>query len=75
VCPGLKGEDNKYFEGEHMTEELKKAIESAQTEEDKKAVVEKFKDEIKKLQDEELEGVAGGKSDPSQVKFWALGNL
>jgi len=37
-----------------MTEELKKTIESAQTEEDKN------KDEIKKLQDEDLKGVAGG---------------
>jgi len=30
-----------------MTDELKKAIENAKTEEEKKAVAEKFKDELK----------------------------
>jgi len=43
-----------------MTEELKKALESAHTEEEKKAVAEKFKDELRELSPEELEGVAGG---------------
>jgi len=43
-----------------MTDELKKALESANTEEEKKAVVEKFSDEMKELSDEELAGVAGG---------------
>lgn len=43
-----------------MTDELKKAIELAKTEEEKKAVNEKFKDEIMKLSDEELDEVSGG---------------
>jgi len=47
-----------------MTDELKKAIENARTEEDKKAIVEKFKDEIQQLSDEELEEVAGGVNAP-----------
>jgi len=54
-----------------MTDELKKALESAKTEEEKKAVAEKFGDEMKELSPEELEGVAGGC--PSGYKrkvFW-----
>jgi len=43
-----------------MTDELKKAIENANTEEERKAVAEKFMDEIQQLSDEELEEVAGG---------------
>jgi len=43
-----------------LTDELKKALESAKTEEEKKAVVEKFKDELKELSEAELERVAGG---------------
>jgi len=43
-----------------MTDELKKAFENAKTEEEKKAVVEKFKDELQQLSDEELKEVAGG---------------
>lgn len=43
-----------------MTDELKKTIENAKTEEDMKGVAEEFKDEMKKLSDEELDGVAGG---------------
>lgn len=50
-----------------MTDELKKAIENAKTEEDKKVVVEKFKDEIRELTPEELEGVAGGVAGPIEV--------
>lgn len=46
--------------GRNMTEKLKKALESAKTEEAKKAVAEKYKDEINKLSPEELEGIAGG---------------
>jgi len=43
-----------------MSNELKKAIDNAKTEEQKNAVMEKYKDELKKLSDEELKGVAGG---------------
>jgi len=43
-----------------MTDELKKAIDNANTEEEQKAVAEKYKDELQQLSDEELEGVAGG---------------
>jgi len=43
-----------------MTDELKKAFENANTEEEKKAVAEKFQNEMKELSDEELEEVAGG---------------
>jgi len=49
-----------------MNEEFKKAFENAHTEEEKKAVVETFKDEIKELSDEELDGVSGGR--PPKVK-------
>jgi len=43
-----------------MTDELKKAFENAKTDEEKKAVAEKYMDEIQELSDEELEEVAGG---------------
>jgi len=43
-----------------MTDEIKKAFENAKTDEEKKAVAEKFKDEMKQLSDEELEEVTGG---------------
>jgi len=57
----LKGEDNNYFETrEYMTDELKKALSETKIEAEKKAVFEKFQDEIKKLTPEELDGVGGG---------------
>lgn len=43
-----------------MSEELKKALSEAKTEEKKKAAAEKFKDEIMVLRDEVLDGVVGG---------------
>jgi len=46
--------------GKTMTEELKKALENAHTEEEKKAVAEKYKLTIRELTDEELDLAAGG---------------
>jgi len=51
-----------------MTDELKKALESAKTEEEKKAVVETFKDQLRELSTEELEGVAGGIKFPKKLQ-------
>jgi len=45
-----------------MSEELKKAIENAKTDDQKKAVIEHYKDELKQLSDDELLGIAGGMS-------------
>jgi len=52
-----------------MTDELKKALENAKTDEEKKAVVEKFKDEIKELSPEELSEIAGGVQRPYILKW------
>jgi len=46
-----------------MTEELKKALENAKTEEEKKAVIVRMKEELSKLSEDELEAVTGGKLD------------
>jgi len=43
-----------------MSNELKKAIKNAKTEEQKKAVMEKYEKELKQLSDDEIYGVVGG---------------
>lgn len=58
-----------------MTEEAKKALEAAQTEEDIKAVAEKFELTVKKLSDEELDQIVGGSVAPPGCvkrdnKYW-----
>jgi len=56
-----------------MSEELKKALSEAKTEEKKKAA-EKFKDEIMELRDEELDGVAGGIGDENDLNVKSSAN-
>lgn len=52
-----------------MTDELKKALLEAKTEEERKNVAKKFEDEIRELSDEELDSVSGGFYCPPPCPF------
>lgn len=57
-----------------MSSDLHKALSTATTEEEKKAVMKEYEDEVKKLTDEELFLVAGGTLFEESLGGWPRKN-